>query len=127
MKEIKMYKCDICGNLVIMMNDSGVTPECCGEPMSEPEINTVDASFEKHVPVITLHEDHITVNIGETDHPMKKEHFIKWIILITDKGIQTVYLEPGEQPSAEFSIYSDERPLAVYAFCNIHGLWKKYA
>ena len=85
--------------------------------------NTVEASGEKHIPVVTLEAGAVSVNVGAVDHPMGEEHFIEWVWLETDKGGQLKKLLPGEEPNVSFTL-DEEKPLAVYAYCNLHGLWK---
>lgn len=96
---------------------------CCGEEMTELKANTTDGASEKHVPVISLNGDKVTVCVGSAPHPMEAEHYIQWIEIETDKGVQRKYLKPGEEPKAAFSL-SNEKLLAVYEYCNKHGLWK---
>ena len=124
----KFYVCKRCGNLVGMVLDSGVVPVCCGESMTELVPNTVEASGEKHLPVVTVESDdrgmRVSVNVGSVDHPMVEAHLINWIFVETTKGGHRRVLKAGEKPSAVFMMASDEMPVAVYAYCNLHGLWK---
>ena len=123
MKDVKFLECKHCGNIVGMINDAGVAIKCCGEDMSVIEPNTVDASAEKHIPVVTVSGNTVSVDVGEVTHPMAEEHFIEWIYLLTEKGGQRKALKPGEAPKAVFEVV-DDKPVAVYEYCNIHGLWK---
>lgn len=125
MKTQKFYICEICGNIAGMIHDSGVNPVCCGKPMTELIANTTDASLEKHVPVADILDDRVEVSIGEAPHPMTADHWIQWIYLMTDQGGHRYALDPGMPPQASFSLRSGEHPLAVFAYCNLHGLWKK--
>ena len=121
----KFYKCRHCGNIIQKIVDSKVPVVCCGEPMEELIPNTVDASTEKHVPVVTrLDECTIKVEIGSTPHPMTEEHYIEWISLQTKQGNQRKLLLPGMEPKATFLIETDDEVEAVYAYCNLHSLWK---
>ena len=115
--------CRGCGNLVGVIHDSGVPMQCCGQPMETLTPNTTDAAGEKHVPVVAVADGKVTVKVGSVAHPMLPEHFIQWIALETDRGMQRKRLNPGEAPEASFLI-GDEKPLAVYEYCNLHGLWK---
>lgn len=115
--------CRRCGNLVGVIHDSGVPMQCCGQPMETLTPNTTDAAGEKHVPVVSAADGKVTVKVGSVAHPMLPEHFIQWIALETDRGMQRKRLNPGEAPEASFLI-GDEKPLAVYEYCNLHGLWK---
>lgn len=119
----KFYICEHCGNLVGMINDAGVPLMCCGQKMTKLEAGAVDASHEKHVPVVTKSCKKITVTVGSAEHPMTEEHSILWVYLQTDRGGQRKCLEVGKPPVAVFSL-NDEKPIAVYAYCNLHGLWK---
>ncbi|MHC1722867.1 MAG: desulfoferrodoxin family protein [Aminipila sp.] len=124
MSEKKFFVCKHCGNLVEVIKDSGVPMVCCGEKMAELEANTVDASFEKHIPVVTVEGNIVTAKVGSVEHPMVEEHFIEWLYLFTSKGGQRKRLAPGEKPEAQFALIDGEKPLEVYAYCNLHGLWK---
>lgn len=123
-KEPKFFYCKHCGNIVTFINESGAPLTCCGDEMTQIHANTVDAAKEKHVPVITVDENMITVEVGSVEHPMISEHFIQWIYLETEKGYQIKYLAPGEKPRAVFFVDGD-KPVAAYEYCNLHGLWKK--
>ena len=122
-KDIKFLRCRHCGNIVTFLNSSGVTPVCCGEPMSELTANTEDASTEKHVPAVTVEGNKVTAVIGSEVHPMVEEHYIEFIALETDNGLHVRFLEPGQKPEAVFELNGEE-PVAVYEYCNLHGLWK---
>lgn len=125
-KEQKFYICNICGNLITKIEDSGVEVVCCGEPMTLLVANTVDASKEKHVPVVTVKDNIVTAEVGAVPHPMTDVHYIQWIYILTDKGGQLKYLQPEQAPKAEFAL-KDDKLIAVYEYCNIHGLWKTEA
>ncbi|MBQ3393715.1 MAG: desulfoferrodoxin [Oscillospiraceae bacterium] len=120
----KFFKCMRCGNIAVKVHDSGVPMVCCGEKMTELEPNTVEASGEKHLPVVTLDGDLVKVNVGSADHPMIPEHYIEFIYLYTEKGGQIAWLKAGDKPYAEFAISEGDKPLAAFAYCNLHGLWK---
>jgi superoxide reductase len=107
-----------------MIKDSGVNVVCCGEKMHELIPGTVDASLEKHVPVYKVEGRNVVVNVGSVIHPMIEEHYIEWISLVTNKAVQRKLLKPNEEPSASFVILEDEKVEEVYAYCNLHGLWK---
>lgn len=119
----KFYRCKHCGKIIGMINPTNVPTICCGEPMEELLPNTVDAAKEKHVPVVKVTGNTISVKVGSVDHPMLPEHFIQWIYLQTKHGGQRKALKPGDAPAAEFTVINDE-PVAVYEYCNLHGLWK---
>ena len=123
MKNTKFYICPHCGNIVEMVHDTGVKPFCCGQKMNELIPNTVEASGEKHIPAVILGEELVEVNVGSVDHPMVDVHWIEWVQLVTDQGSQRKYLNPGQAPKVTFRL-NGEKPLAVYAYCNLHGLWK---
>lgn len=119
----KFYICRHCGNLIQVVKDAGVPVVCCGENMEELVPNTVEASGEKHIPVVHVEDGAVNVNVGSVNHPMLSEHLIEWIYLETEKGGQRVDLKAGSEPNVTFSV-SDDKPVAVYAYCNLHGLWK---
>lgn len=119
----RFYVCKHCGNMVGMIFCSGVPIICCGEPMSELQANVVDASHEKHVPVIKVDGDTVTVDIGSVPHPMTDAHFIEWIYLQTKHGGQRKALKPDDAPSVTFALKDDEA-VCAFAYCNLHGLWK---
>ena len=121
----KFYICKHCGNIVGMIRDSGVVPVCCGEPMSELKANSTDAALEKHVPDVRVEGDKVYVQVGSTPHPMKEEHYIQWVYLKTEQGGQRKCLVPNGEPKAVFSLADGDRAVAVYEFCNLHGLWVK--
>ena len=123
MKETKFYICEHCGNIVGMIHDSGVNPVCCGQKMTHLEAGVVEASREKHIPVVTVEGNTVKVAVGSVAHPMTEEHSIEWVYLQTTKGGQRKNLLPGEAPELTFAL-ADEEPVAVYAYCNLHGLWK---
>ena len=123
MKNTKFYICSHCGNIAEKINDSGVSMVCCGKKMDEIVPGVVEASHEKHIPVVSREGNVITVTVGSVIHPMAEEHSIEWIYLETDKGAQRKHLAPGEEPKARF-VVDGETPVAVYAYCNLHGLWK---
>ena len=121
MKELKVCRCNGCGKVIVVLEDSACPTKCCGEDMEVLQANTTDASEEKHVPVINRGET-ISVSVGSTLHPMDEDHYINFVILETAKGFRVAYLNPGDEPTVEF--YGREPIIAVYAYCNLHGLWK---
>ena len=119
----KFYICRTCGNIIQKIHDSRVPVMCCGKKMEALEPNTVEASGEKHLPVVTLEDGVVKVNVGAADHPMAEEHYIEWVYLQTENGGQRKDLKPGDEPNVTFSLHND-KAVAVYAYCNLHGLWK---
>lgn len=119
------YKCKGCGNFVTFLTEkTACTPKCCGEPMTELKANSTDAAQEKHVPVVTVDGNKVSVVVGSVAHPMTEEHYIQFIVLETADGFQKKDLKPGSAPRAEFALTEGEKPVTVYAYCNLHGLWK---
>ena len=118
----KFYKCETCGNVVVKLVDSKVPVMCCGKKMEELVPNTVDASGEKHLPVVTMLDDkRMKVEVGSVAHPMETKHHIAFIYVELENGGIKVDLK--DKP--ETIVYlGDEKPLAVYEYCNLHGLWK---
>ena len=122
---MKFYKCNHCQNLIEMVDDRKVNPVCCGEKMMELVPVKVDASLEKHVPVVEVKDGVVEVMVGSVAHPMTEEHLIEWIVVETDKGVYRKNLKAGEAPMARFMLLDDEKVVNVYAYCNLHGLWQK--
>ena len=123
MKETKFFICEHCGNLIEVINDARVPMICCGQKMTRLEAGVVEASHEKHVPVVKVEGNTGTVEIGSVAHPMTPEHSIEWVYLQTDVGGQRKDLTPNDAPTVSFAL-AGEKPIAVYAYCNLHGLWK---
>ena len=123
MCENKFYICEHCGNIVGMIHNSGVPMMCCGQKMTKLEAGVVEASHEKHIPVVTVEGNTVRVNVGSVTHPMSEEHHIAWVYLQTNRGGQRKCLDVTGAPEVTFAL-ADETPVAVYAYCNLHGLWK---
>ncbi len=123
--EDKFYKCSVCGNTFGVIFDSGITPTCCNKPMEVIKPNVVDASVEKHIPVITISDNVCNVKVGEIIHPMLNEHYIDWILIKTNKGRHRFVLKPNDIPEVNLTLGKGERVIKVYADCNLHGLWQK--
>ena len=122
MCETKFYICEHCKNIIGMIESSGVNVVCCGQKMTKLEAGVVEASREKHIPVVSVEGNTVSVTVGSVLHPMTEEHNISWVYLQTDKGGQRKCLEPGAAPEVKFAL-AEEKPVAVYAYCNLHGLW----
>ena len=110
-----------------MVQDSGVTPVCCGQNMTELIPNTTDAANEKHVPILNINGVNVTVDVGSVQHPMQDVHYIQWILIETCCGVYRVDLKPEDAPKAHFTIRENETVKTAYAYCNIHGLWMSEA
>ena len=123
MKETKFFICEHCGNLVQVINDARVPMICCGQKMTKLEAGVVEASHEKHIPVVKVDGNTVVVEIGSVAHPMTAEHSIEWVYLQTEAGGQRKDLKPNDAPAVSFALQG-EKPVAVYAYCNLHGLWK---
>ncbi len=118
------YKCEHCGNIIAHINDSGVRCVCCGEEMKPIVPNTSDGAGEKHVPVVSVDGQTVTVTVGSVEHPMLEAHYIMWIMLETKQGRQRKALKPGDKPIASFALTEGDSFVAAYEYCNLHGLWK---
>ncbi len=123
MKE-RFFICRKCGNLFGLIHGSGVPIKCCGQNTEALVPNISDGASEKHVPVVKLDGNLLHIKIGEVAHPMIEQHFIQWIYVETEKGGQRRILKPGDSPEATFCI-GEDKPVAVYEYCSIHGLWEK--
>ena len=119
----RFFVCAHCGNMVGLIRDKGVPVVCCGAKMNELIPNTVDAAVEKHLPVVVKTDGGIRVSVGSVLHPMTDAHFIGFVYVETQAGGQRKSLTPGMEPTVEFS-FTDDKPVAIYAYCNLHGLWK---
>ena len=117
----QVYKCNVCGNLAAVLHTGAGQLICCNKPMDLLKENSVDASKEKHVPVIEKAGDKVIIKVGEVEHPMEEKHFIEWIEVIAGSKVFRKFLRPGEKPAAEFKIDSDNIIARIY--CNLHGLW----
>ena len=122
--EQKFLKCEKCGNIVAVVYESGVPLMCCGKKMEKIEPGTVEASKEKHIPVYEVKDNKVYVTVGSIDHPMVEEHYIEWVSIQTKFGNQRKALKPNQEPKVCFSICEGDEIEAVYAYCNLHGLWK---
>ena len=122
---MQYYGCEQCGNIIEYVKKSGVPVMCCGKKMTELVPGASDGAQEKHVPVITVDEDKVTVEVGAVEHPMVEEHYIEWIAIETTRGSQRVKLDYTDKPRAEFKLADGEELMAAYEYCNLHGLWEK--
>ena len=125
--EQKFYICAHCGKIVALVKESGVPVMCCGDKMEEIIPGTVEASREKHIPVFAVNGNVVTVVVGEVSHPMTSEHYIQWVSIQTKEGNQRKALKPGDAPVISFALCDGDEVVAVYAYCNLHGLWKATA
>ena len=122
--EMKFYQCENCGQIIAIVKKTGVPVMCCGKPMKEIIPGTTDAFIEKHVPVYEVKDGKVFVTVGSVAHPMVPEHYIEWVSLQTKSGNQRKALQPGDEPKVCFSICDGDEVEAVYAYCNLHSLWK---
>ncbi|MCD7883638.1 MAG: desulfoferrodoxin [Lachnospiraceae bacterium] len=122
--EAKFYICEVCGNIVMKVEDKGTPLKCCGQTMKELIPGTTDAAVEKHVPVYQVEGNLVKVTVGSVEHPMLPEHYIAWIAVKTKEGFRLKELTPGEKPAAEFALCDGDEVEEVYAYCNLHSLWK---
>lgn len=122
--EQKFFICEHCGNIIAMVKNKGVPVMCCGQKMKELVLNTTDAAQEKHVPVYKVEGNKAIVDVGSVAHPMIDAHFIEWVSIQTNYGNQRKALKPNDAPHVEFALLDGEKIEAVFAYCNLHGLWK---
>ena len=122
--EMKFYKCSVCGQIVAIVKETGAPLVCCGQPMKEIIPGTTDAAVEKHVPVYEVKDNKVVVTVGAVEHPMLDVHYIEWVSIQTKFGNQRKALKPGDAPKVCFALCEGDEVLAVYAYCNLHGLWK---
>lgn len=119
----RFYKCSHCGKIVAIVKETGVPIICCGTKMNEIIAGSVDAAKEKHVPVFEIKDNKVIVTVGETLHPMTAEHSIEWVSIKTKQGNQRKVLAKDSKPQVTFALCEDDELIAVYAYCNLHGLW----
>lgn len=120
----EFFRCAHCGQIIAKVKSTGVPVICCGEPMQKIIPGTVDASVEKHVPVYEVNGNVVTVKVGAVEHPMIPEHYIEWVSIQTKQGNQRKMLKPNSKPEVKFLIDANDEIEAVYAYCNLHDLWK---
>jgi superoxide reductase len=118
----EIYKCEICGNIVEVLHEGAGTLVCCGQPMKLLKENSIDASLEKHVPVLKKVEEGVEISVGSIEHPMTEEHYIDWIEIQTSQGCFRKQHNTGDKPQALFE--TNEEIIQIRAYCNLHGLWK---
>lgn len=123
MKKLRFFRCNHCGNITVKLVDSKVPVFCCGEAMQELTANSFDAAVEKHVPVVERKDKEVLVSVGSVMHPMTPEHYINFIVLETENGFISKILSHTEEPKAMFM--TNDKIVAVYEYCNLHGLWVK--
>lgn len=121
-ERMQVYKCEVCGNIVEMLHGGKGELVCCGRPMKLKVENTVDASLEKHVPVLEKTSSGFRVKVGSAQHPMEEKHYIEWIEIIAGDKLYRKWLKPGDVPEAVFEIDADQ--VIAREYCNLHGLWK---
>ncbi|MBR4470179.1 MAG: desulfoferrodoxin Dfx [Erysipelotrichaceae bacterium] len=121
---MRFFRCKKCGQMVAIVKKKGCPIMCCGEPMEEIVAGTSDGAVEKHVPVYEVKDGKVFVKVGAAEHPMSEEHYIEWIALKTSSGNQRKALKPGDKPEAVFALLEDDEVEAVYAYCNLHSLFK---
>lgn len=118
----QIYRCNICGNIVEMLHAGAGQLVCCGENMELLEEKSKDEGLEKHVPVIEKGDGKVKVTVGSTPHPMEEEHYIEWIELLADGKVYRKFLNPGDEPVAEFKVEAEH--MSAREYCNVHGLWR---
>lgn len=123
-KRMQIYKCEQCGIIAEVLNGGVGKLVCCGEAMKLMEENTVDASKEKHVPVVEKTDGGIRVAVGSVSHPMEDKHYIEWIEVVSGGNSCKRFLKPGDAPEASFDCACGCGDVIVRAYCNLHGLWK---
>ena len=121
---LKIFKCNVCGNIVILTVEGGGKLVCCGQDMTLLEPNTSEGAGEKHLPDVTVEGNKVLVKVGSVAHPMLPAHYIQFVVLETSKGYKVAKLSPGEAPEAVFVLSEGEEAVAAYEYCNLHGLWK---
>ncbi len=121
--ELKLYK-SASGELAVALLNAGSQTAFGAEPMTEVIPGTTDAAVEKHVPVASVDGNKVAVTVGSVEHPMTPAHYIEWIAIKTKRGVALRTLEPETPPKAEFTLEEGDELVDVYAYCNLHSLWK---
>jgi superoxide reductase len=121
-ERLQIYKCEVCGNIVEMLHPGQGQMVCCNQDMVLYKENTVDASIEKHIPVVSKNPQGFNVKVGSVTHPMDENHYIEWIEIISGDKAYRQFLKPGQSPEAGFCI--DGNDAVAREFCSLHGLWK---
>ena len=124
---MKVFKCVKCNNMISYLEKDNCDVKCCGETMVEITPNTSDGAGEKHVPVIEVEGNKVTVKVGSVEHPMMEAHSIQWIAIETEQGRQRKTLTPADKPEATFALAEGDKVKEAYEYCNLHGLWKAEA
>ena len=125
MSKSKFYICSHCKNIATLVENGGGKLVCCGEKMRELVAGEVEASREKHIPVVSVENGVVRAFVGEAEHPMTAEHLIEWVALETEQGYQVQYLKANDAPVCVFKLADGDKAVGVYAYCNLHGLWFK--
>ncbi len=125
-RKMRFYKCQTCGQMVMKIKNTGASLICCGKPMLEiePMTSKDEMMNEKHIPEYAYLNNVLRVWVGEIPHPMTDEHYIEWILVETNKGYHMKKLKVDRSAEATFKLEEDEKPLAIYTYCNIHSLWE---
>ena len=118
----EIYKCNVCGNMVEMVHASKGKLSFCSVFTQIQASKSADIGLEKHVPLVTITDNGIDIVVGSVEHPMREDHYIEWIEVVTTRGTYRKYLNPGERPSATFRCRG--KATQVREYCNLHGLWK---
>lgn len=121
---MKFYKCAICGNVLLSVKENVTAPSCCDRKMENLKSGVIDASQEKHVPVVKIENNLVFVEVGSVAHPMNEDHYIEWIAIETGKGGQYIRLNPGDEPKAYFALPEGDKVKRAFAYCNLHSLWE---
>lgn len=120
----KYYVCEVCGNIVEKVHDSGNELMCCMRTMKELIPGETDGNLEFHVPTYKIKNNLLTVEIGKKEHPSDDKHYIQWVSVVTDKGEMRKCLKPGDKPVVHFHLCDGEKVCTIFAYCNLHKLWK---
>lgn len=121
---MKFLKCNKCDTILGVVNSENHNINCCGEQIKELVANTQEASLEKHIPVVEVRENVVSVVVGSVLHPMSVEHHIAWVAIETEEGFQRKQLNVIGEPTITFALTANDKLKSVYAYCNLHGLWK---
>jgi len=119
----EIYRCNVCGNMTEVINESVGQLVCCNENMELLEERQLDVGPEKHIPIIEKDGDKVVVKVGEVPHPMEEEHHICFVELFVGDKIYRKFLNAGDEPKAVFEVCADISDLRAREYCSVHGLW----
>ncbi len=122
----KIFKCNECGSIVEVLVNGDVESKACDASITVLEPQVEGDKAPKHVPVVSINGNNVTITVGEVQHPMDDDHFIQFVELTVGNEKFVKHFKPGDVPEATFTVDEDllaeNEPIAI-EYCNLHGLW----